>query len=394
MKLYFIIILTILLLSACSQGTNQEETQPQLQEEQTQEQESLPEQETQPKQPPPIKEELEITEQPDCSSFKFDNSPLEDIEMIQPLGLLTGSHVTPIDHQYWTYKTNPDVRAPAKGTITHIGKFKELASEEQFKVEDDFRMVIRHDCNIETIYIHMNGIPEEILSKADFRSDPTYESAAPNIKVEANQLLGKVKRQAVDFSVHDYNIELDFITPKFYEREPFKIHTVDPFDYFEEPLRSELMEKSLRTKSPIGGKIAFDQKGRLIGTWFKENTKGYEGTNQERYWDGHLSIVYDYIDPTQIRISIGDYNGRSEQFGVIGNKPKPETVSKNSGMIEYELTNWEYYSNGEHWDRQKYADNIVAENAEEVMGTITFKVLENEKLEVTVNDEQKRIYER
>ena len=51
--------------------------------------------------------------------------------------------------------------------------------------------------------------------------------------IEAGQLLGYVGGQTLDFGVYDYEIVLPgFITPDLYNYEYWKVHTVDPFEYF------------------------------------------------------------------------------------------------------------------------------------------------------------------
>ncbi len=66
---------------------------------------------------------------------------------------------------------------------------------------------------------------------------------------------------------------------------------MDPFAYFEEPLRTHLLEKNLRAAEPRGGRVDFDIDGRLVGNWFLEGTKGDDEQKA-------LAFVYDYLDPT------------------------------------------------------------------------------------------------
>ena len=59
-----------------------------------------------------------------------------------------------------------------------------------------------------------------------------------------------------------------------------------------------------------------------------------------------MAIAYGYIDPTQIRISIGldtaidddsDCNVCFGAYGVRGNSPDPVKVDSTSGIVKYEL---------------------------------------------------------
>jgi hypothetical protein len=65
---------------------------------------------------------------------------------------------------------------------------------------------------------------------------------------------------------------------------------------------------------------------------------GEKRTAGDRYWDGHLSISYDFIDPTQIKFSIGNLAGKAAQLGIVGNSPDPATIGVENGLIKYELT--------------------------------------------------------
>ena len=75
----------------------------------------------------------------------------------------------------------------------------------------------------------------------------------PATRSRRGQVIGKAHyRYGLDFSVHDIGVILSgFVVPSHYT-SPWKIHTVDPFDYFAEPLRSQLLVKNARTAEPRG----------------------------------------------------------------------------------------------------------------------------------------------
>ncbi|MEE8483838.1 MAG: hypothetical protein V3S46_04490 [Nitrospinota bacterium] len=344
----------------------------------------------------------------------FGASPLDvsDLMYIQPMGLVTGSHVTPVDHQYWTtvgvtnenWYTEPGkfaVYTPAAGYIIAIEKFEDY----------DYRVIIEHTCSIYTIFIHLGGLSDKVVSASEFTGggDGGHSYSYNRISLSEGEAFATVGYQSFDFSVHDTDVTLTgFITPSLYTAEAWKIHTVDPFDYFPEPLRSQLIAKSLRSAEPLGGKIDYDISGRLVGNWFVENTNGYEGTNASAYWRTHLSVVYDYIDPSQVRVSIGDFGGTEVQYGVKGNAPDPADVSVASGVVTYELVSSDYYlgSSSELWDRATYAGNITARNNDaDVRGVALFQMTEDNKLtaeffpdqtasEITGFTQAAKIYER
>ncbi len=309
-------------------------------------------------------------------SFMLGASPLalEDIEKIRPMGGLSSVHITPTDHQYWD-----TVGSDAfKDDTTNLDRFKVFAPADGFIVDieqhTDYRVVIEHSCTFYTIFIHVDKLSDKIMAAADLKEGEVGNHAWPRIPVEEGEVIGTIGIGKLDFSVIDGDVTLkNFVKPKSYEGEPWKIHTVDTFDYYEEPLRSRLIAKNVRTIFPLGGKIDYDIDGKLVGNWFRQGTGEYKG-NLGEYWTNHLSIVYDSIDPSQIRISIWDFNDRGEQFGVKGNSPDPATVD---GIVKYELTPFDYYigDTSEKWNPAKFSNNIRARNLDEVRGVVLFQVL-------------------
>jgi len=156
--------------------------------------------------------------------------------------------------------------------------------------------------------------------------------------LKAGQVVGKIGQRSLDVGVVDQKVARSFIVPEHYKLEPWKLHTVDPFDYMAEPFRSELLKLNPRKATPLGGKIDFDVDGALSGNWFLENTNGYSGAGDPRgYWMGHLAFVRHHIASEQIVISIGDFGGQPKQFWVKGNSPDPTKVKEDSGIVAYEL---------------------------------------------------------
>ncbi|PKB65531.1 MAG: hypothetical protein BZY80_00145 [SAR202 cluster bacterium Io17-Chloro-G2] len=306
---------------------------------------------------------------------------LEDIRLIEPMGKLHGSHVTPTDHTYighnqtsaleahqaavqagrdpQPWEPTVDVMSPADGYITDIGAFPFGSPPFGFTgILQDYRMEIWHSCAVATIFIHLAGLPPEIRKvTGDIPSGGNWSfhgNAGNSIPVMAGQVIGQIGAHSVDYSVHDNRVVLGgFVVPDHYQGEPWKIHTVDPFAYFTEPLRSQLLAKSPRTAEPRGGRIDYDIDGRLVGNWFLEGTVDYSGGSSPGlcgnrpcpYWTGHLSIAYDHIDPGQIRISIGAGVGIGQEvcrvcesvYGVLGNSPDPAGITPQSGVVKYGL---------------------------------------------------------
>ncbi|MBI2079771.1 hypothetical protein HYT84_03330 [Candidatus Micrarchaeota archaeon] len=331
----------------------------------------------------------------DKGLIKLTASPMDidKLGYIEPMGKLVDAHVTPSDHQYWHPKNiNPDytvdehyaIYSPAEGHIVRIEHMTNFIGDKNYnKKVDDYRLDIEHSCQIYSYYIHIDELSDRILKESIIGDKPYVQT---RIKVNSGEKLGVKNTPSFDFAVIDTATTLKgFVKPEHYEREAWKIYTVDPFDYFEEPLSSQLISKSIRSADPKGGKIAYDIDGKLVGNWFKEGTNGYAGADEQRYWSGHLSIVYDYIDPSQIRVSLGTFKDKAAQFGVKGNSPDPSSISKSSGLVKYELVSYDYYVNGKRWDRLTFANNIKSSNSEsEIRGVILLQLIEDGKLKVEI----------
>jgi len=317
---------------------------------------------------------------------EFTSPPMriEDIELIEPIGLMLGGHVTPIDHGYyyakgWTDFGNReditkfrDILAPASGVVTSV---QSMPQEYASSSIGDYRLVIHHTCSFYTIYIHVNQLSDRLKAIAD-----TGKTA----QIEAGEMIGKAP--GFDFSVHNDDITLTgFIVPENYIREPWKLHNIDMFDSFVEPIKTQLLEKNIRQKEPRGGKIDYDIDGKLVGNWFEENTNGYSGKKEYQrmsgYWGTHLAFAYDGLDPSLIIISIGDFSGEAKQFAVKGNAPDPKDVDASDGIIKYELVSFDYMTDEDAlWDRRSFANIKNAFGGDSVSGTVLVQILENRKI--------------
>ena len=322
----------------------------------------------------------ECIERPDV---RFTAAPADpdDLSHIYPLGQMTGSHVTPTDHQYyyWASLDAPlerySIHSPADGVIVGIGY-----------QPPDYRIVIEHSCNVYTIWTHLERLagPMERLHGTISSGRPHYE----RIPVTAGEIIGFDGGTAgFDFSVHDARVILPgFVRPETYAAEPWKVHTVDSYDVFDEPVRSRLLAKNVRQVEPLGGKIDHDVPGRLIGNWFAEGTDGYAGAaGPGGYWSTHLAIAPDPIDPRAIIVSMPSFGGHREQVAIGDLDPHPADVSVATGLVKYELVGWAYVreSTGEHWGASTWAayDDIVVEvYTQHVDGTVLFQLLADHRL--------------
>ena len=207
--------------------------------------------------------------------------------------------------------------------------------------------------------------------------------AGVKIPVKAGEVIGWYSTN-VDFNLVDSEVTLSgFVIPEHYEGEPWKIHVPNTYDYFNEPVRSEILAKSVRTIEPRSGKIDHDIDGQLVGSWFEEGSDGYsgDGSKGQDYYKTHLSFAYDSFDPSLIIISMGDYNGKPTQFAAKGNVPDPAKIGAESGIVKYELVSWGYTTEaGKEWDKSKFAKVIKATAGTHVDGMVLVQMLENRKI--------------
>ena len=218
------------------------------------------------------------------------------------------------------------------------------------------------------------------LASAVGKLEPN-QSKDINIELKAGEPVGKFG-QSVDWTLTDQQTTLTgFITPKLYEREAWKIHTIDPVSVYSGNAKNDMIALSLRTVEPYGGKIDYDKAGAAVGNWFREGTNGYEGANKERYWDGHLSIAPNNIDPTAIIISMGNWNGKAAQL-TAKQAIDPATVTKASGPVKYELTDIGYSDTTGKPLFGSSVKGMKINQQGQTKGVILVQVLDGEKLKV------------
>ena len=297
------------------------------------------------------------------------------------MGVMVGGHVTPIDHMYFqpTIFNSPpdsyDVVADADGVIISIGREANFSENKYNK----YRFIIYHTCDFYSIYNLLTSLSPEIVKQVGNIEYGSNSNQKNPIYVKKGDLLGRIGGQTLDLSVNYDNFTLPgFVNPSSYDGEPWKIHTVDPFDYWGPEVREKLMEKNIRKVPPYGGKIDYDLDGKLVGNWFEEKVKNYD--DPSNYWTTHLSFVYNEINSSFIIISMANFSNEPKQFAVKGNSPDPANISTSSGLIKYELMDFYYTSNGEMWNHMQMAPNIGVSSREPIKGTVLVQLLENRKI--------------
>lgn len=328
--------------------------------------------------------------------LQFGVSPMDpkDIGIILPYGGMVGAHVTPIDHMYFSPvvfnspRDTYEVRAMADGVITGISERTQNVTDVNNGTpkEAEYQMKFWYTCDFASYYDLVTSLSPRL--KAEFDAHKNGSSAPVNIKVKEGEVVGRIGGQTLDFAVYDYTKILPgFIVPEHYLAESWKLHVVDPFQYFKEPIRSQLLALNVRQAEPRAGKLDYDVDGKLVGTWFKEGNNGFGATSGESAspWRAHLSFVYDSIDPSMLIVSIGDYGGQSQQFAVKGNIPDPATVSEEA-LVAYELVQVDHYrtATGQSWDRARPYNDVKGKPGSNVQGTVLAQLVGPRKLKFEV----------
>ncbi|MSR71138.1 MAG: hypothetical protein EXS50_00480 [Candidatus Taylorbacteria bacterium] len=329
----------------------------------------------------------------------FGTSPmkLEDIGIVLPYGLMVGGHVTPIDHMYFSPvifnspRDKYEVRAMADGMITSISERTQQVGDMNNGATKpaEYQIKFWYTCDFASYYDLITSLSPRLKEEFEKHRRGGGYASSLNIQVKEGEVVGRIGGQTLDFAVYDYTKMLPgFIVPKHYLAESWKLHIVNPFLYFKEPVSSELLALNPRQVNPREGKIDYDIYGKLVGTWFKEGNNGFGSTGGKNAtpWRAHLSFVYDSIDPSALVISIGDYDGEAKQFGVKGNSPDPATIDLNSLQHKYELTQLDYYrtSNGQMWNRKTAYTDIKTRSRTNVQGVALVQMLENRKIKFEV----------
>ncbi len=297
----------------------------------------------------------------------------EDFSMIIPYGLVVGDHVTPIDHQYFspTVFHSPrdqyEVRAMADAQLVDV----QPRVKPQYT---EYRLVFSISCRLFYYYDLVTSLAPDIKT---------------GISVKEGQVIGRIGGQTLDFAVWDTTKTLaGFVNPQSYQEERWKIHTVDPLEYYTDELKKLALAKYIRIIPPTSGKIDFDIDGRLIGNWFQEGTNGYEGTKRqavEGYSRTHLAIVPHHLQPSVYVASFGNFAGQFKQLVIKNKSPDPKNVTVGSGLVKYDLADFRLLkADGAQWDSMSFAKNPKVKILEGSASCALYQLLADRRLKVEV----------
>ncbi len=203
---------------------------------------------------------------------------------------------------------------------------------------DDHLLILKVSESVTVNYAHVTTFHPTLAAELrDLPKDEVGHEVA--VVVQGGDTLGFVgPHGAMDFSVTDLSLELNLLNPSLYPtNQLFAAHV---FDYFQDPVLSQILEITPRQLPPRGGKVDYDEEGRIVGNWFLEGTTSYT------QWSRQLAIVYDHIWGERITIADGspmrdvpgiEGPGRPDVWWVKGNAPLPEDIGVDDGIVKYTL---------------------------------------------------------
>lgn len=340
-------------------------------------------------------------------SVKFSAIPIDikDISYIEPIGELREGHIVPGDHAGIDYKTSPtsapvDVFSPADGFLVGVEKHP-YTPPPGYPPTKHYHIYLEHSCTLFSGFVHLTDFAQDVLAASqelrELNEDTSgqFKNIALRLPVKAGQKIGTAWTfgllgfLTVDLTV----VNKGYLNKESYKGENWRIHSVSGFDYLEEPLKTLIMAKNPRTANPLGGEIDFDIEEKLVGNWFQEGTNGFRNEKMAPkqcgnfpcpYWEGHIAFVYDYIDPNQLRVSVGYNSGLSSKtpFGIKGNAPDFKDVGIEDGLVKYELVPLKDIGKEKGYESQSSLITVTDENM--VLGTLLAQVIDANSIKVEI----------
>lgn len=66
------------------------------------------------------------------------------------------------------------------------------------------------------------------------------------------------------------------------------------------------------------------------------------------------------------------------------NIPDPAKITVESGLIKYELVDYDFYYDSEQWDRNTLVKGLELKNSDSVYGTVLVELIDNRTLKVEI----------
>lgn len=266
-------------------------------------------------------------EPPPGAVAQFTVSPLDlaKVAILTPLGNLNPpGHVLPTDHVYF-YQTDFDHFPPVQGT-------------------EMLPVVAPADGTVMFVLLQAGGdYKVEFLATNDFGWYLDHLRPVASLKlgtiVRAGDTVGTTNPGgSLDLGAWDMRVTLPgLVNPARYGTAT--LHTVSPWKYFVEPLKSTIYSR-IRRHPDIAdkdGRTDFGIPGKLVGDWYEQSLPVGMENQGPQGWPKTIAFVYDYYDPRLIRISIGGTIAPPGIWTIPPDAPPPSSVSVSSGKIAYRL---------------------------------------------------------
>ena len=319
----------------------------------------------------------------DDSNARFTFPPVlvDEITEIEPLGYAAsgigmdetgaGTHIIPSDHMYVRTSTKEDpkifkVYAVADCYLVNIVYHKGVWQDSSGALNqlDDYALHFQVSKNLFVLETCLTDLTPEL--KAEIGELPEGDQNFRAIPVKAGELLGQSGGspvlRSIDFWAIDLSKPAQFIHTAWHGE--FDGYSVNPLDYFIEPIRSQLYSKLPERPEPRAGQFAYDIDGKLIGDWFPlKNAGDYPDTGPGTI--AQLGFFYANYDPSIVYVG---YIPQNKVYVVRNNSPDPATIDIDSGLVKYELMN----------ERNRTLDSSYF-NTE---ATMLVQMLENRKIKI------------
>lgn len=239
------------------------------------------------------------------------------------------------------------------GSLNPPGHTLPTAHAYMYVVDFDRRPIVR-DTIPRTVYVPATGTVEFLMqptggdAKVQLRVTHDFSYFIDHVRLRAPLAVGTVLHAGDVLGVTNPGAALDLgaldrrvthpglLNPRRYP-EP-SLHAATPWRYFVEPLRTQLYAKQRRhPAAPPDARIDFGVAGRLAGDWFHESVPNSSEASGPAGWPRTLAFVYDYYDPTAVRIAIGGTIATPGVWAIPADAPRPASVSVATGMVAYRL---------------------------------------------------------
>jgi hypothetical protein len=190
----------------------------------------------------------QLCDLPGDENTRFTHAPtdLSQIASIVPSGSPSGGVIKP--HSYLHNKDNPDfsnVRVPvyavADAVVTSVAYYNTSVNSAEYLIFFDA------SCEISFKYDHLSELAPKLAAVApDTPANDSRTTHTPPIELEAGELVGYSNgaggKGAWDFGAHDLTHTNQFANQERYIAGHMgqSIHAVCPYDYFVEPLKSQM----------------------------------------------------------------------------------------------------------------------------------------------------------